>query len=172
VVFRSKSVGVEEKKMEPAHIPVSETIRGPFVVTEEQIQALATCGLLRTKAEVGGRPVADEEFLTERTGETVVFLENIERGFGVPTDDFFCELLYFYRIEVVHLVPNVITIISSFIHLCEAYLGIPPYFHLWRHFFQLKKTDKSVIVGSVGFMLRRYMKPEYIDLMMPGNTIN
>jgi hypothetical protein len=31
------------------------------------------------------------------------------------TDDFFCELLYFCRIELVHLIPNAITIVSSFI---------------------------------------------------------
>jgi hypothetical protein len=39
-------------------------------------------------------------------------------------------LLQFYRIELVHLAPNSITIITTFIHLCEAYLGIAPHFHL------------------------------------------
>jgi hypothetical protein len=63
-----------------------------------------------------------------------------------------------------------ITIISTFIHLYEAYLGIAPYFHLWRHFFELKKTGKGMVVGSVGFMLRRNMKSEYIDLTLPDNT--
>jgi hypothetical protein len=70
----------------------------------------------------------------------------------------------------VHLVPNSITIIATFIHLCEAYLGITPYFHLWRHFFELKKTGKGVVVGSVNFMLCRNMKSEYIDLALPDNT--
>jgi hypothetical protein len=31
------------------------------------------------------------------------------------TGDFFCELLYFCRIELVHVIPNAITIVSSFI---------------------------------------------------------
>jgi hypothetical protein len=142
------------------------------VVTEEQIQALATHRLLRTKTEVGWRLTAGEEFLTERTGETFVFLAHIERGFGVPTGDFFRGLLFFYRIELVHLVPNTITIISSFIHLCEVYLGIALHFHLWCHFFELRKMLKSEVVGSVGFMLCWYMKPEYIDLVLPDNTTN
>jgi hypothetical protein len=94
-----------------------------------------------------------------------MFLAHIERGFGVPTDDFFHGLLYFYRIELVHIIPNAITIISSFIHHCEAYLGIPPHFRLWRHFLELKKTSKSDVVGSVGFMLRQFMNLEYIDLV-------
>jgi hypothetical protein len=104
------------------------------------------------------------------TGEAVVFLAHIKRGFGVPAGDFFHGLPYFYRIKVVHLVPNAITIISAFIHLCEAYLGIAPHFHLWRHFLEPKKTGKSDVVGSARFMLRRYMKPEYIDLVLPDNT--
>jgi hypothetical protein len=90
--------------------------------------------------------------------------------FGVPAGDIFCDLLLFYRIKLVHLVLNANTIISSFIHLCEAYLGIVPHFHLWRQFFKLKKMGKSEVVGIVGFMLRPYMKPEYIDHVLPDNT--
>jgi hypothetical protein len=65
------------------------------------------------------------------------------------------------------LVPNSITIISPFIHLCEACLGIVPHFHLRRHFFELKKIGKAGVVGSVGFMLHRNMKLKYIDLSPP-----
>jgi hypothetical protein len=107
---------------------------------------------------------------TEGTGNTIVFLAHIEHGFGVPTGDFLHGLLHFYRIELVHLAPNSITIIATFIHLCEAYLGIAPRFHLWCHFFELKKTGKGVIVGSVSFMLLRNMKPVYIDLALSDNT--
>jgi hypothetical protein len=131
---------------------------------------METHGLLRPKTEVDWRPVAGEEFPTEGTSKAVIFLAYIERGLRVLVDDFFHDLLFFYRIEVMLLVPNAITIISSFIHLCEAYLGITPHFHLWWHFFDLKKTGKSNVVGSIGFMLRRYMKPEYIDLVLPDNT--
>jgi hypothetical protein len=95
---------------------------------------------------------------------------HIERGFGVPAGDFLRRLLQFYRIDLVHLAPNSITIIVTFIHLCEAFLGITPHFHLWRHFFELKKTGKGVVVGSVNFMLHHNMKSEYIDLALPDNT--
>jgi hypothetical protein len=104
--------------------------------------------------------MAGEEFLMEGTSETVVFLMHIERGFGVPVGDFLCGLLHFYCIKLVHLAPNSITIISTFVHLCEAYLGIASHFHLWCHFFKLKKMGKGVVVGSVAFMLRRNMKSE------------
>jgi hypothetical protein len=139
-------------------------------VTKEQIQSLADCGPLRPKAQVGWRPTAGEEFPTEGTCETIVSLAHIERRFGVLAGDFLRGLLHFYRIELVHLAPNSITIISTFIHLCEAYLGIALHFHTWRHFLELKKTGKGLAVGSVGFMLRRNMKSEYIDLTLPDNT--
>jgi hypothetical protein len=64
-----------------------------------------------------------------------------------------------------------ITIISTFIHFCEAYLDITPHLHLWRQFFELKKTGKAEVVGSMGFMLRRNMKSVYVNLAVPDNTI-
>jgi hypothetical protein len=73
--------------MEKVPIPESHTVWEP-TVTEEEIQALATRRLLRPKTEVVWRPASGEEFPTEGTGETVVFLTHIERGFGVPAGDF------------------------------------------------------------------------------------
>jgi hypothetical protein len=157
----------EDGKMEKTPVLGPHTVWEPSMVTEEQIQALADCGLRRPKTEVGWRPAAGEEFPTEATGKTIVFLAHIELGLGVPAGDFLCDLLFFYRIELVHLVPNSITVISTFIHLYEAYLTIAPHFHLCRHFFELKKTGKSRVVGGVGFMLRRNMKSEYVDLVLP-----
>jgi hypothetical protein len=96
--------------------------------------------------------VASEKFPTEGTSETVVFLVHIECGFRTPTGDFIRDLLFFYRIELVHL----------------AYLGIAPHFHLWRHFFKLKKTGKSKVVRSMGFMLLWNMKS--VANMAPFST--
>jgi hypothetical protein len=170
VTFRSKSIGFEEAKMEKLAILDPSTIWETSTVTEEQILSLVDRRLLRLKSQVGWRPVAGEAFPTEGTGEMVVFIVHIERGFGVPAGDFLTGLLQFYSIELVHLAPNSITIIATFIHLCEAYLGIALHFHLWRHFFELKKMGKGMVIGSVSFMLRRNMKSEYIDLALPDNT--
>jgi hypothetical protein len=156
--------------MENPAIPDPSTVWETSTVTEEQIQSLVDRGLLRPKSQVGWRPAAGEAFPTEATGETVVFIAHIERGFSVHTGDFLRGLLQFYRIELVHLKPNSITIIATFIHLCEAFLGITPHFHLWRHFFKVKKTGKGMVVGSVSFMLRQNIKLEYIDLALPNNT--
>jgi hypothetical protein len=51
-VIISKSTNFEEEKMEKAPILELHTVWEPSTVTDEQVQALATCGLLRPKTEV------------------------------------------------------------------------------------------------------------------------
>jgi hypothetical protein len=117
-------------------------------MTEDEIQALVDRGMLRPKTEVEWRAAVGEDFLSEDVKEQVVFGSFFERGFNLSAGDFFCGLLYYYRLELVHLVPNSITAVSTFIHFCEVYLGIPPHFALWRHFFCVKSTGKRS--GPVG----------------------
>jgi hypothetical protein len=117
------------------------------------------------------RAAAGEEFPSEDVKEQVVFASFFECDFNLPAGDFFCGLLYYYRLEMVHLVPNSITVVSTFIHFCEAYLGIPPHFTLWRYFFCVKSTGKrSGPVGAVMFVLRPGLKAEWIDTDLPDNT--
>jgi len=61
----------------------------------------------------------------------------------LPTGAFFHGLLFFYGLEVTHLKPNSIAQITIFIHLCDAYLGIAPYFNLWRPPYHLKEYTLS-----------------------------
>jgi hypothetical protein len=140
-------------------------------MTEAKIQALVDRGLLRTKAEVEWRAAAGEEFPSEDVKEQVIFASFFERGFNLPVGDFFHGLLYYYRLELVHLVPYSVTVVSTFIHFCEAYLGIPPHFLLWRYFFCVKSTGKrSGPLGVVMLNLRSSLKVEWIDTDLPDNT--
>jgi hypothetical protein len=78
-----------------------------------------------------------------RSFKQAVFGSFFERDFNLPAGDFFRGLLYYYRMELVHLVPNSITVVSTFIHFCEVYLGIPPHFTLWRYFSASKALAKG-----------------------------
>jgi hypothetical protein len=119
-----------------------------LTMSEAKIQALVDRGLLRLKAEVEWTAAAGEQFPSEDVKEQVVFASFFERSFNLPAGDFFRGLLYYYGLELVHLVPNSITVVSTFIHFCEAYLGISPHFLLWRYFFCVKSTGKRS--GPVG----------------------
>jgi hypothetical protein len=99
-------------------------------------------GLLRPKAEVEWRAAAGEQFPSEDVKEQVIFASFFERGFNLPAGDFFRGLLYYYKLELIRLIPNSITVVSTFIHFCEVYLGISPHFLLWRYFFCVKSTSK------------------------------
>jgi hypothetical protein len=157
--------------VEAACIPDPQAPWVRSTMTEAKIQALVDRGLLRPKAEVEWRAAAGEEFLSEYVKEQVVFASFFECGFNLPAGDFFRGLLYYYRMELVHLVPNSVTIVSTFIHFCEAYLGIPPHFLLWRYFFCVNSAGKrSGLVGVVMFNLRSGLKAEWIDTDLPNNT--
>jgi hypothetical protein len=128
-------------------------------------------GLLRLKAEVEWKAVVGEEFPTEDVKDQVIFASYFECGFNLPMDDFFCGLLYYYKLELVHLVPNSITVVPTFFHFCEAYLGISPHFLLWRHLFCVKSTGKrSGLVGAVMFRLRSGLKSGWIDSDLPNDN--
>jgi hypothetical protein len=154
-----------------SQIPAPETVWDPSVMTDEKIQALVERGLLQPKAEVERKAPAGEVFSMENDKEHVIFTFFFKCEFNVPADDFFRGLLYYYKLELVHLVPNSITVVLSFIHLCKAYLGIPPNFLLWRYFFNVKTTVRCTgVVGSVMFCLRPGLKAELIDMDLPDNT--
>jgi hypothetical protein len=85
-------------------------------MTKVKIQVLVDRGLLRPKADVEWRAAAGEQFPSEDVKEQVVFASFFERGFNLPTGDFFRGLLYYYGLELVHLVPISITVVSTFIH--------------------------------------------------------
>jgi hypothetical protein len=89
-------------------------------MTEAKIQALVDRGLLRPKAEVEWKAAVGEEFPTEDVKEQVVFTSYFEHGFNLPAGDFFRGLLYYYKLELVHLVPNSIIVVSTFVQFCEV----------------------------------------------------
>ena len=85
-----------------------------------------------------------------------MFKSFFEKGFALPAGAFFCELFYFYRLEVTHLKPNSIAQIAIFIHLCEGYLEIAPHFNLWRALYHLKGHPSNIrrnVVGGAAFSL-------------------
>jgi hypothetical protein len=84
-------------------------------------------------------PAVREDIPTPNTNEIVVFSSFFQRGFGLSTCDIFNGLLDHYKIKLVHRNPNSILQIIIFVHLCEAFLGIPPpNFPLFKNYFFLK----------------------------------
>src|SRR4051812_18505655 len=73
-----------------------------------------------------------------RPGEWVVFLAHFDRGFGLPVSKFFKDFLDFYRLQPHHLSANAVMLLSSFVTLCEVYLGVRPSIVLWGRIFHFR----------------------------------
>jgi hypothetical protein len=95
----------------------------------------------------------------------MVFPPFFQCGFGLPACDFLRGLLDHYQIELVHLNPN--SILQIFVHLCEAFLGIPPNFPVFKNYFFLKYQPSATnrkVVGGVGLQTRP--RVGFLDLPM------
>jgi hypothetical protein len=82
-------------------------------------------------------------------GYVMVCAAFYERGFGVPSHQFFCLLLQFYGLELHHLTPTGILHIPAFVILCETYMGIVPHFDLWNYFFRARLRQGSDVEAAV-----------------------
>jgi hypothetical protein len=140
-------------------------------MTEAKIQAVVNRGLLRLKLEVEWKAAAGEQFPTEDVKEQVIFASFFERSFNLPVGDFFHGLLYYYKLELVHLVANSINVVSTFIHFCEAHLGISPSLLVVEVLVLCEEHWQKIRpVGAVMFSLRSGLKVEWIDTNLPDNT--
>jgi hypothetical protein len=125
----------------------------PSVANENEICKLFASHFLLDRTVLQWRPTTDEDILTPNTNEIVVFASFFQRGFGLPICDFLHGLLDHYQIELVHLNPNSVLQITIFVHLSEAYLGIPPNFPCSRTIFFLKyqpSVVNRIVIGGVG----------------------
>jgi hypothetical protein len=137
------------------------------VADESEIHKLITNHFLLDHAVLQWHSAAGEDIPTPNTNEIVVFSSFFQCGFGLPTCDFLRGLLDHYQIELVHLNPNSILQIAVFVHLCEAFLIIPPNFPLFKNYFFLKYQLSAInrkVIGGVG--LQTHPRVGFLDLLM------
>jgi hypothetical protein len=111
--------------------------------TESSINDLVGLAVLHDKELRGWRASESESVPDPRPGEIVVFKDFFKRGFGVPVHPFLQGLCLYYEIGICNLHPNSILLVSTFIHLCEAFGGFLPHFNLFCYLFCLQKKGSS-----------------------------
>lgn len=50
----------------------------------------------------------------------------------------------YYRVDLVNLAPNAIANLSVFVYICEAYLGILPNLELYRYYYKMARSGRSL----------------------------
>ena len=141
----------------------------PSISTMEELKKLSKLGLLPAPEMEVWRPLPREHrFPQPSHGEFVLFEDFVMRGVGLPVHSFLRDLCMYWNISLCHLDPNSILTIAIFVGFCEMFLGIPPHFNLFRHFYILRTkgagSGGSEIAGGCYVRLRDGMKAQWIDI--------
>src|SRR3954464_8467512 len=108
----------------------------PSVVTAANVRRYQDEGLIRRN---GCRlPGPGEVEPLPWDVERVLLLSHVDRGFSLPPHPFLLDFLAFTGSQLHHLVPNTITLLSSFFALCEGFIGIDPHWNLFRAIYSIK----------------------------------
>jgi hypothetical protein len=141
----------------------------PSIIDENEICMLVVSHILPNREVLQWRPATGEDIPTPNTNEIVVFA-SFQHGVGLPVCDFLHSHMVQYQIELVHLNPNSIIQIVIFVHLCEAYLGIPPNFPLFKNYFFLTYQSSAAnqkVICSVG--LQTHPHAAFLDLPLKNS---
>ena len=98
---------------------------------------LVRAGLLPSKEMIRRRTIGVDLDPSVWLSETALFVPFVRRGLALPACDFLLGLLYYFGIELHNFDPEAILNISIFVHFCEAFLGIPLHFNLFRYLFHI-----------------------------------
>jgi hypothetical protein len=107
----------------------------PSSIDEGELHKLVENHILPSCVVLQWRLAKDEDIRTPNTNKIVVLNLFFQRGFDLPIYEFLYCLLHHYKIELVHLNPNLILQIVVFVYLCETYLIVHPNFPLFKHYF-------------------------------------
>jgi hypothetical protein len=136
-------------------------------------------------ANVDGQP-AEWIVLSERDrvlnppfGYVISFVRFHERGFAAPASRFMRALCYHYGVELHNFTPNAISQPTTFVGVCEGFLGIPINWDLWVHLFRVElhtlatsepRTHRAERGGGLSLALRSLRMEEYIPCTITSNN--
>lgn len=132
--------------------------------TQKQLEDLVAAGLIQEQAFSEWKLPGEHRVPELQPGEIVLFVPFISSGLCLPASEFLHRFLDYFGIVLSHLTPISILHLSVLVHLCEAFLGIPPSITLFRYFFQLKlqpSASNVSVIGGCGIQFRQRMQKEY-----------
>jgi hypothetical protein len=129
-----------------------------MTVTEDDRQAYHDHGWL-TDNLVSFIPEIDVHTVE---GSTILYFESqMAAGLGLPPSKFLSSIMNYLECSLVHLNPNAVSTLSSFIILCECWLGIPLDTILFWYYYSPVQYTKTIF-GGIDLSLRRKHMEEYI----------
>ncbi|KAE8816033.1 hypothetical protein D1007_06583 [Hordeum vulgare] len=83
-----------------------------------------------------------------------------------PFSSFLVVVLSHYQIHALHLDPRSFVLLSAFVFLCEAFVGVTPFGALLRHFFSLKLVSKQQCSGYASLKAADSLAPGALDAVL------
>jgi hypothetical protein len=160
----SSSPTRDTTKMAEGEIPELTKFFKKMTVTEDDHRAYHDHGWL-TGNLVSFIPEVDVPTVE---GSTVLCFESqLVAGLGLPPSKFLSSIMNYLECSLVHLNPNVISALSSFVMLCECWLGFPPDTSLFWYYYSPARYTKTIF-GGIGLSLRCKCRDEYIKTTFKG----
>jgi hypothetical protein len=101
-------------------------------------------------------------------GSTILCFESqLDDGLGLPLSKFLSNITNYLGCSLVHLNPNTVFALSSFVMLCECWLGIPPDTSLFWYYYSPARYTKTIFSG-IGLSLQCNHRNEYIKATFKG----
>jgi hypothetical protein len=133
-------------------------------ITEEELQTFHNCGWLIGNV-INTIPKVDVPTVH---GSTVLCFESyLLAGLGFPPSKFLAAIMNYLGFSLVHFNANALAALSSFVMLCECWLGILPDSSLFWYYFSPSWYAKF-IYGRIRLSLRRHRWDEYILTLFKG----
>jgi hypothetical protein len=76
-------------------------------------------------------------------GEFILFNSYITCGLAPLISSFFLLLLEEFELQLQHLTPHSILLVSMFIHFMEMFMGVHPCVTIFKHFYALVGSGRS-----------------------------
>jgi hypothetical protein len=101
-------------------------------------------------------------------GSTIIFFESqLAARIRLLPSKFLSSIMNYLGCSLVHLNSNAVSTLSSFVMLCECWLGIPLDTSLFWYYYSPARYTKTIF-GGIGFSLRRNHRDEYIKATFKG----
>jgi hypothetical protein len=83
-------------------------------------------------------------------------------GLGLPHNKFLVIIMGYLNCVLFHFNPNAISALSTFVMLCECWLGIAPDTNVFWYYYSPTRYSK-IIYGGIRLSLCRHHRDEYIS---------
>jgi hypothetical protein len=113
-------------------------------VSEEELQAFHSHDWLTGNV----LSITPEVDVPTVIGSTVLCFElHLLAGLGLPPNKFLAAIMNYFGYSLVHLNTNAIVVLSSFMMLCECWLGIAPDSSLFWYYYSPSRYAKFIYGG-------------------------